>query len=141
MVLPALRVADDDVGAARVEDHRGRDVSGVGSVLVPVHVLGGNADIAAFGGHGHGTQRREDRRHNHLAVLRLGHQRLELLDKIHRFGNSLEHLPVSGKYRSSHVRTPCSEVGSRQRAVGSRQSAAAGGLLAARSRSKTWPVE
>ena len=45
-ILPPLGVADDDMAAAGINEHLRRDFAGEGPFLLPVAVLGGEADIA-----------------------------------------------------------------------------------------------
>ena len=49
-VLAALGVADEYVGGSDGVEHQGRGLSGVGTVVVPVHGLGADVDLGAFGG-------------------------------------------------------------------------------------------
>src|SRR6267378_4627017 len=61
--LAALGVADDDVAAAGLGEHRGGDFAGEGAFLTPGDVLARDGDVGAFrclGSRGDGGERRRD---------------------------------------------------------------------------------
>jgi len=66
--LPAaLRVAQDDVMAAKIAQHERRDLAGKGALVLEIHVLGAQADSAAREHRRYRCQRREWRAHHDLS--------------------------------------------------------------------------
>src|SRR5919205_69626 len=100
--LPPLRVADDDVRRARVAQHVGRDLARVRAVLrLGRAVLTGDVYVGAFEAVGHRLQGGEGGRDDHVAVVGVRHQGLQIDRGLHRLADQLVHLPVPGYDRFS----------------------------------------
>ena len=92
----ALGVAEDDILAARVGEHVGRDFAGVSAGGVRIAVLGANADArlahrADSSGDADGGDAQR-----HVAPAALGHDGLELGHERLGLGRRLVHFPVTG---------------------------------------------
>ena len=75
--LAALGVADDDVAAAGLGKHGGRNLAGECSFLAPGDVLASDGDAGALHGLDRSRYCRERRRDDHVAGLCAGNERKE----------------------------------------------------------------
>ncbi len=92
----ALRVAENDVLTARVHEHIGRDLAGVGAGGVGVAVFCADAHSGlAHGANGCGDADGGNAQ-RHVAPTALGHDGLELGHELLGLGWGLVHLPVAG---------------------------------------------
>ena len=95
-ILTALAVTGDDVGRARVDDHARGDLAGERAVVLPVAVLGADADLGALR-RGNGLEDVDRRRAAHdLDLVRIGRRRLG--DRLHESRGLRRlhvHLPVA----------------------------------------------
>ena len=88
-------MAEDDVLAAGVEQHVGRDLTGIGAGGVGVAVFSADADAGLA--HGADSSRDADGRHaqRHVTPAALGHDGFELGHKRLGLRRRLVHLPVA----------------------------------------------
>ena len=70
--LPALRMADDDAGAADILEQRRGDLAGKGTGFFRIAVLRGDQDVAAGERFGHLGQGGKDRGHDDFDILDSG---------------------------------------------------------------------
>src|SRR5437773_11789432 len=98
-VLPALGVADDDVRAPGLAQHRDRDLARVGSLRLPVAVLGGELDARPVDRLRHRVEGREGGCHHHLPPARPRDVLGERARERHRLAARAVHLPVAGDQR------------------------------------------
>src|SRR5690606_6167844 len=98
-MLAALRVADDHVGNRELGQHRSRDLAGVGTFVLPEHVLGSETDPhpVDLDHRLRRPQRREGRGHHHLHPLVVVglEAAVEHLDHLQRLHIVAVHLPVA----------------------------------------------
>ena len=98
----AFGVAEQDVGAADAGEHGGRGLSGVGTLVEPVHGLGAGGDVGAFDGLDDVGERGHGGEEGDVLIVVVVDQGKELLEKGERLLGSLVHLPVGGNQRFTH---------------------------------------
>ena len=96
-VGPSLAVADDDVGNAHRDEHRGGYLARESALVRPVDVLGAYLDVGAGGGLKRDLKIDVGDAGDDLA-LRVGYEGYDLLEKGLRLGGGLVHFPVAGDY-------------------------------------------
>src|SRR5262249_36879604 len=101
--LAALGVADDDVAAARFDEHWGGDFAGEGAFFAPRDVLAADGDVAAlcdFRGGGDCGERRSD---HDVAMSAIFDERQKCGEEGTRLGEGFVHLPVAGDDGTAHA--------------------------------------
>ena len=106
VVLAALRVAEDYIFATQGGDHRGCDLSRVGTLGLGGAVLGTQLDVRTLQGLGDhcqvGERRADDEVHARAYLAASGYDALCQFDS---FGRKHIHLPVAGNDFLSHFRS------------------------------------
>src|SRR5262245_13741187 len=111
--LPALGVTDDHEDAARLAEHRDRDLARVGALWLPVAVLRGELDPRSIEGPRHHVEGREGWRDHHLPPARAADVLGQRLGERDRLAARAVHLPVAGDQRgAAHRAFSIGSVGS-----------------------------
>jgi hypothetical protein len=108
--VASFRMADDAIAAAKIRQHQCRNFSRKGSLLFPVAILSGNADVAALSRPHRLTERCIRRSNHNVAMSGVSNLWLELLEELNGLADRLEHLPIA-----HHYGTPHRQPGLRQR--------------------------
>src|SRR5215470_2559052 len=99
--LAALGMADDDVAAASVDKHIGRDFAGEGAFLFPVDVLRRDGHVGVFRGFNRSGNCCERRSDHNVTMLCARDERSKRREEHARFRLRLEHLPVAGNHTAA----------------------------------------
>jgi len=99
-------MTENDVGAAGIFEHDGRDFAREGALVLAVHVLRGQRHGRTFQSVAHRGERGKRRRHDDFAVCRAGKSFLNRAGQRDGFTDGVVHLPVAGDDPFSHEDPP-----------------------------------
>src|SRR5262245_1787232 len=89
-------MAEDHVPNRKLFEHAGCDLTGERPVVVLVHVLRAETDVAIKYLLGHLAQGRKRRAHDNIHFLHVGQFALQPAHQVKRLGHGFVHLPVAG---------------------------------------------
>jgi len=101
-VLTAFRVADDDV-LRQLLHHEGGDLSGVGALILPVHVLGSDPDVGPFQYVSDGRDGGRRGTDGQLHRADVCQRRFQCRRQLNTLRDSLVHFPVSSDKWRPHT--------------------------------------
>ena len=94
-VLSPLGMSDDDILNACIHQHCRRNLAGISSLLLEVHVLGTDVDVGALG-RLHGRDDVNGGHTEHYVHLIVHYKGLQCINQLYRLTGSHVHLPVAG---------------------------------------------